>query len=162
VRTLLRVGVAWSVVVLVLLHLAVWTPLLVWATPRAAYDGRLDLTNDLRGWPEVAAAVARITPPPLSDLPVVAPHYTSAAQLAFALGREDGDRVHSLSGALDDFDLWGRGSLPPGTLAVVLDDPRFPRAPLPTLRTEEVAVVRGGHVVRRFGVRLARLSSRPP
>jgi len=155
VRRWVRIGALWSATVVVVLLLAIWSPLPVHLP---GYDGRWDLTNDLRGWPAVAAAVRRIG---AGGLPVVAFHYTTCSQTAFALG-EGADRVHCLSEPLDDFDLWDRGGLPPGAPAIAIEDPRFDRPRGHWARQIDVPLWRGGVVVRRFAVRLGRLSSTAP
>jgi hypothetical protein len=154
-RRWVRVGAAWSIAVVVVLCLAIWTPL---AVHLPGYDGRWDLTNDLYGWPRVAAAVRRMR---AEALPVVGFHYTTCAQIAFAL-RDGSDRVRCLDAAVDDFDLWDRGGLPPGAPVIAIEDPRFDRPPFPAARRIEVPLRRGGVVVRAFAVRLGRLSSVAP
>jgi 4-amino-4-deoxy-L-arabinose transferase-like glycosyltransferase len=167
-RRLWRAAVGWALVTAIVLHLLVLTPLLPRWLPASLYDARGDLANELHGWDAVAAAVRRAGRP--GDL-VAADHYTACAQLEVALGR--GSRVHCLTDEIDDWDLWGRGRLPPGARAIFVAETRSSGPPLggvhhsttpsaglmqPRRGAEpvaEVGVRRGGKLVRRF--RLFRL-----
>jgi hypothetical protein len=144
------VGYAWAL-----------TPSLMRLLP-ASYEPRLDLTNELFGWPDViravreevqmAAPTSREDP---SDIAVVGPHWVICAQLDAALAGEVA--VGCDSSVRDDFDdwwpraLWRRAE----TIVWVTDD-RFPTAPeLPMralIRTREVRIDRGPRMIRRFRI----------
>jgi hypothetical protein len=157
VRRVAKVAVGFGVFALLVLHVAVRSPLLPVLLPEGAYEPRYDLTNELRGWPEVAAAVRALEP---AGRPVTAGFYTQCAQLAFALSRPGDPEVRCTSAAVDDFDIWhGPFVLPPGG-AWFVDDNRFDHDPealvpgtlaLPPERAVDIR--RGGRVVRRFTIR---------
>jgi hypothetical protein len=147
----------WLAVVLLVLHLAVWTPLLPVALSRR-YEPRFDLTNELHGWPDVARAVLSARDP---GEPVAGSHYTICSQLRFALdaaGAPADTRVLCLSSGMDDFDIWGDGSARGARSVLYVEDDRFgvpPGVALPGWRAralDRVELVRGGRVVRSFGL----------
>jgi hypothetical protein len=132
----------------------------------AAYDGRLDLSNELRGGPEVAAAAARALArrdPRARPALVVGAHYTTCAQLAFTAGaRFD---VACPSPRLDQFDFsaGGDGSQARGVDLLYVKDDRFPfdaaelyRCLDGVERPSVVEVRRARRVVRRFELQLCR------
>ena len=144
-RRLRRFVVGWAVVTLLVLHVVVLTPVLPALLPDSLYDARVDLANELSGWPTVASAVRAER---RAGERVAAGHYTMCAQLEVALG--SGAEVTCLTREVDDWDLWDRGRLPADTGAIFVTDARFPTAPEGARRLREVLVRRGGRVVRRF------------
>lgn len=127
----------------------------------ASYDPRLDLTNELYGWPRVAAAardeaVAEWTPATsLGDVAIVGPHWVLCAQLEAAL--RDALPVGCDTPVRDDFDDWyPRKRWHDADTVVWVTDRRFGPAPdLPDhikLRSREVPIERAGRVVRVFEV----------
>lgn len=144
-RRLRRFAVGWAVVSIVLLHVLVLTPVLPALVPARLYDARADLANELSGWPAVVAAVRRARRP--GEL-VAAGHYTMCAQLEVALGPRA--EVTCLTRETDDWDLWGRGRLPPRAHALFVTDARYPDPPAGAVRVREVRIRRGGRVVREF------------
>jgi hypothetical protein len=138
-------------------------------TPRDA-DPRLDLSNELVGWPDVLAAVseeAAAASNPLSqqgDVSVVGPHWVICAQLEAGLrGRWP---VGCDTPVPDDFDgWWPRSRWRQSDFVVWVSDARFGREPPSSLlsshvplRTRNVDVERGGRTVRHFAITV--LSSR--
>lgn len=138
-------------------------PELVARVPPALYDPRLDIANELYGWPDVAEDVARTVldaRPPLSepgDVVVVGPVWMVAAQLRAALPRDIPVGCAGTSSA--DFDDW----LPPrvwsrAELLVLVHDNRAPvdsARLFPDRRRVEQhtrTVTRGGKVARVFTV----------
>jgi hypothetical protein len=142
-------------------HAWVLVPSLVHLTPRS-YDARLDLANELIGWPEVIAAVREeltVVGPDGDrrgqDVAVAGPHWVICAQLEAAL--EGALPVGCDSPIRDDFDDWQpRGRWRRSDVIVWVTDMRFPGLPaLPThspWRSREVAIERGGRIVRRFTI----------
>ncbi len=128
----------------------------------ASYDPRLDLANELYGWPDVVrvvrdeARLVRATPGyEGADLTVVGPHWVICAQLDAAL-RADLP-VGCDTPIRDDFDdWWPRDLWRRASVLVWVTDTRFPAAPaLPThatWRSREVRIERGGRTVRVFAV----------
>jgi hypothetical protein len=123
----------------------------------ASYDARLDIANELYGWPEVLRAVreevAAQASPGLEDVAVVGPHWVICVQLEAEL---KGDvHVGCNTSITDDFDRWWpRQRWHAAESIVWVTDQRFPQAPdLPLhapLHVREVAIERDGRVVRRF------------
>jgi hypothetical protein len=142
-------------------HLWVLTPWFMRLLP-AAYEPRLDLANELYGWPDVMPAVreeARMaTPIPGADrgeVAVVGPHWVICAQLEATL------RGHLSVGCdtsiRDDFDdWWPRVLWRRAEVIVYVMDGRFPSSlELPThtlMRTRQVRIDRGGRLIRLFTI----------
>jgi hypothetical protein len=129
-RLLVRVAAGFSALVALALHLHVMTDLGVGVLRAAGtYEPRYDLGNELRGWPEVAAAVHRaVHTNQRAGTHVLAAgcHYTSCSQLAFAAaGRFE---VVCPSPRVDQFDFspGGDGSDLRESDLIYVKDPRFP------------------------------------
>jgi len=130
----------------------------------ASYDPRVDLANELSGWPDVIRVVREeeraaraIAGYPPGNLAAVGPHWVICAQLEAALEGEL--PVGCDTPIRDDFDdWWPRDLWRHADVVLWVADARFPAEPeLPrhaTLRTREVRVERGGRVVRVFTVRV--------
>ncbi|MDP9035750.1 MAG: hypothetical protein M3O50_13175, partial [Myxococcota bacterium] len=165
---LLRAAVAVGAIMVASLHAWVLVPSLVRLAPRS-YDARLDIANELYGWPEVIDAVreeardASPLSPRMSEgagaadaeLAVVGPHWVVCAQLE---ARLRGDlRVGCDTPQRDDFDAWWpRDRWRRADTVLWVTDTRFGRDPhLPShavARTREVHIQRGGRVVRVFAI----------
>jgi hypothetical protein len=143
-----------------IVHLWVLVPDAVRLAPRTA-DVRLDLTNELYGWPQVIQAVRReaaaaITPlSTRSDVIVVGPHWVICAQLEAALR---GDIAVGCDTPIpDDFDgWWPRSRWRMADSILWVTDARFgpphPPAAYATERVREINIVRGGRIIRTFTV----------
>jgi hypothetical protein len=151
------IAIGFTVVAVALLQLHVLTDLGVRALVAAGqYRGRYDLGNELRGWPEVAAAVTRVAG---RDTLVAGAHYTTCSQLAFAArGRF---RVVCPSARRDQFDYLegGDGSQRRGVDLLYVKDDRFPHDAALLFRcaggVSEASIVelsRARRVVRRFAL----------
>ncbi len=125
----------------------------------ASYDARLDLANELYGWPSVTSAVrneiAAQRTPGLEDVAVVGPSWVVCAQLDAELRGEE--HVGCDSPIRDDFDeWWPRDRWRRAESVVWVTDARFrplPDLPLHALSSlREVRVWRGGRVVRLFTI----------
>jgi len=168
VRGLAAAAVVFAGLAGLALHLHVLTDLGVRLMP-ASYQPRYDLSNELRGWPAVADAVAASLRPTGGELAVLASsggsakrelvagcHYTTCAQLTFAARRRF--EVVCPSPRVDQFDLepGGDGSARVGVDLLYVLDERFPfDADLlyqcrRVERLREVAIHRAGRLVRRF------------
>jgi hypothetical protein len=129
-----------------------------------AYDSRLDIANELRGWPAAVAAVekeaASIAPAASAtrgEIAVVAPHWVLCAQLDAAL--RGSIPVGCDSPIRDDYDDWfPRARWRRADFVVWVTDNRFPDAPPPSdfavVTTRDVTIFRGGHAARVFHVSL--------
>jgi len=125
----------------------------------ASYDARLDLSNELRGWPEVVDAVreaARLPGIEPGDVVVAGPHWVICAQLEAAL--RDELRVGCDTPVPDDFDTWWpRARWRSADYVLWVSDARFGPPALPAhapLATRDVSIVRDGRTVRVFTITL--------
>jgi len=114
------------------------------------------LGNELRGWPEVAAAVRELNP---EGKPVVAAFYTQCSQLFFVLSEKGDPPVRCISPETDDFDIWYPDFKPPASGVIFVTDNRFdfdPKKLLPDFEPVEkprtVEIQRGGIPVREFEI----------
>jgi hypothetical protein len=152
---------ATAAVAVAVVHAWVLVPSAVLLTP-VAYDARVDIGNELYGWPAVIAAVreqataetATSAPEP-PTLAVVGPHWVVCAQLEAAL--RGALPVGCDTPIPDDFDTWlPRRRWERDDLLLWVDDGRFADAPRPAafvpLRTRTVDVRRAGRVVRAFTI----------
>jgi hypothetical protein len=151
-------GVAAAMVAIA--HAWVLVPALVSLAP-GAYDARLDIANELYGWPLAVRAareeaLAAWTPDPRKgDVVIVGPHWVVCAQLEAALR---GDvPVGCATPVPDDFDdWWPRARWRAADTIIWVTDERFgppPSLPEHVLRgVRRVTVERGGRVARVFTI----------
>jgi dolichyl-phosphate-mannose-protein mannosyltransferase len=130
----------------------------------ASYDPRIDLANELSGWPDVIRVVreeqrvaSAIPGYRRGDVAAVGPHWVLCAQLEAALEGEL--PVGCDTPIRDDFDdWWPRDLWSHADVVLWVTDTRFPAEPQlarhATLRSREVRIERGGRVVRVFTVRV--------
>jgi hypothetical protein len=140
-------------------HAWVLVPSAVRLAP-ASYDPRLDLSNELFGWPEAVAAVRQEAADASAfeteggRLAVVGPHWVICAQLEAALGRAL--PVGCATPVRDDFDdWWPRDRWRRAEILLWVHDGRFGPPALPShvpLRTREVRIDRAGVTVRVFTI----------
>jgi hypothetical protein len=125
----------------------------------SSYDARVDIANELYGWPDairaVRSAVAEAPSSSFGDVVVVGPHWVICAQVEAALRREV--PVGCNTPVPDDFDTWWprRSWIDADTIVWVTDTRFGPPPPLPhhaPLVTRDVSIRRGGRVVRTFTV----------
>ncbi len=141
----------------------VLAPGLVALVPAAAYDPRLDIANELYGWPDVARAVETTTIEELvpgeerSDVVVVGAVWMVCAQLRAALPKET--KVACVGPDVADFATWAPKnrwwSAP--TVIFVYDNraPQDSSVAFPNrarTRSSTYQWTRGGHVARTFTV----------
>ncbi len=145
----------------VAVHAWVLIPSAVRLAAPSAYDARIDLANELYGWPEVARAVrrevdsARTDGSPADGVVVVAPHWVLCAQLEAALHGHVA--VGCDTPVRDDFDGWfPRARWRNADAIVWVTDARFGPPPdrhdYPLQRTTVVRTLRAGYVVRVFQI----------
>jgi 4-amino-4-deoxy-L-arabinose transferase-like glycosyltransferase len=164
-RTLTVLSLIFSGLLALALHIHVLTDLGIRRMP-SSYIPRYDLSNELRGWDQVADRVAgvviRRTQAAARPLKVAACHYTVCAQLAFAArGRFT---VLCPSPRVDQFDFFpgGDGSEQIGIDLLYVKDERFPFTADKLYRcqtsTEEgfIEIHRSQRVIRRFELQLCR------
>jgi hypothetical protein len=149
-------------------HLWVLLPGLVDLMP-ASYDARLDIANELYGWPQVVTSVRRVTAEervPLSDpgsLVVVGPHWVVCAQLQARLAAEV--PVGCAGPVPDDFSAWlPRARWEKADTLLYVSDNRFAEPDFDALfpdrvfkRETRVTVLRGGKVTRIFTIAVLQL-----
>jgi hypothetical protein len=161
-RRLFATSCALAAVLVAAIHAWVLIPSAILLAP-ASYDPRLDLSNELVGWPEVVAAVREealavsvdeAPGDPGEDLAVIGPHWVVCAQLEAALR---GDlHVGCDTPIADDFDVWWpRSRWEAADVIVWVSDGRF-GPPLLTrhraLRSREVRIERAGRTIRVFTI----------
>jgi Dolichyl-phosphate-mannose-protein mannosyltransferase len=139
-------------------HAWVLVPQALRIAPRS-YDARLDIANELYGWPQVLSAVrddvAAQASPGLEDVAVVGPHWVICAQLEADL---QGDaHVGCNTPIRDDFDAWWpRERWRAASSIVWVTDDRFgppPALPLHALFTlRKIRIRRADRVVRTFTI----------
>jgi hypothetical protein len=159
-RRLVVAAAALSAFLVGVVHAWVLSPGLLAFAP-ASYDARVDIANELRGWPEVVEAVRREAVTAWNpgsergDLVVVGPHWIVCAQLEAALRGEL--PVGCDTPVPDDFDTWyPRSRWRSADALLWVSDERFGPPPrLPDYVAADVATVRvqrGGRTVRVFTV----------
>jgi hypothetical protein len=157
-RRLVGIALATSAALVAGVYAWVLLPASPGAAP-AAYDARIDIANELYGWPDVIRGVrAEIAGTPtvaFGDVAVVGPHWVICAQLEAALEREV--PVGCNTRVPDDFDAWWpRSRWRDADTILWVSDTRFgppPAMPWHTsLGTRTVAIERGGRVVRTFTI----------
>jgi hypothetical protein len=142
-------------------HAWVLAPTLLRLVPETSYDARLDIANELYGWPDVVQAVreeglAAWTPgSQRGDVVVAAPHWVLCAQLEAAL--RGAFPVGCDTPVRDDFDdWWPRDRWRQADAIVWVTDTRFGAAPSQRLhtpvRTRVVRIERAGRAVRAFTI----------
>jgi hypothetical protein len=157
-RRLVVAAAAVAGVCVAAVHAWVLVPQALRLAPRS-YDARLDLANELYGWPQVLGAVreevAAQASPGLEDVSVVGPHWVICAQLEADL---QGDvHVGCDTPIRDDFDAWWpRDRWRKADSIVWVTDDRFgPPPPMPLYALwslRKIRVNRAGRVVRTFTI----------
>jgi hypothetical protein len=145
------------------IHGWVLLPGLAAAFPSSVYDARLDLSNELYGWPPVFDAVKelavkhRLEAPEPGELAVVGPHWVICAQLEAALGPKL--PVGCASREPADFATWyPKERWEDASLLLFVRDARFPddartRFPDRTrIDARDIEIRRAGRVVRSFTI----------
>jgi hypothetical protein len=159
-RRLVVASCALGALIVVAVHTWALVPSAIRLAP-ASYDPRLDLTNELYGWPQVASvardeALAEWTPgTDRGDVAIVGPHWVVCAQLEASL--RGAVPVGCDTDIRDDFDDWyPRSRWHDADTIVWVTDRRFgPPPELPShvkLRSREVTVQRAGREVRVFEI----------
>jgi len=145
-------------VCVVAVHAWVLIPQALRLAPRS-YDARLDIANELYGWPEVLSAVrdevAAQASPGLEDVSVVGPHWVICAQLEADFQRDV--HVGCDTPIRDDFDAWWpRSQWHKSESIVWVTDDRFgppPALPLHALLSlRKIRIKRADRVVRTFTI----------
>ncbi len=164
-RAVRRAGVALAAVTSLGVHAWVLMPGLAALVPKGAYDARLDLSNELYGWRDVADSVRelakrhRAESPDPADIVLVGPHWVVCAQLDAELGTAF--PVGCVGPEPADFATWNpRARWEGADLVVFVTDNRFPvssRQLFPhraRVDSRTLEVYRGGHLARTFTVEL--------
>jgi hypothetical protein len=158
-----RLGILVGLAASVLVYAWVLVPGLVALVPRGAYDPRVDIANELYGWPEAAAdvrrtvAAARFPTSEPEDVVVVGPVWTVCAQLRAAL--PEAIPVGCVGADVADFATWNPARV--WSLAEVVvfvhdnraavdDAALFPDRVL--LESHTRTLMRGGRLARTFTI----------
>jgi hypothetical protein len=156
-------SIAIAAIVSLVVYAWVLVPRLVSLVPSSVYEAKLDLANELYGWPEVVDAIRAVAkahrreaPDPL-DLVVVGPHWVICAQMEARLRSELEVACAGREGA--DFVYWNpRVRWEHAALIVYVSDARFP-IDAGTLFPDRVRVdaraldeYRGGRLARSFTI----------
>ncbi len=157
-RRLVVASAALAGVCVAAIHAWVLVPQTLRLTP-TTYDARLDIANELYGWPQVMSVVreevAAQASPGLEDVSVVGPHWVICAQLEADLR---GDvHVGCDTPIRDDFDgWWPRDRWRASESIVWVSDDRFgppPELPLHALfSVRKIRIKRADRVVRTFTI----------
>jgi dolichyl-phosphate-mannose-protein mannosyltransferase len=162
-RGLVRAGVVLAAAMSLAVHAWVLLPGLASIVPERTYDGRVDISNELYGWPEVLDSVRELAKrhrsgsPDREDIVLVGPHWVVSAQLEAALGREF--PVGCAGPEAADFASWNpRARWDGADLVLFVTDNRFQatsRALFPQrvrIDARTLEVYRGGHLARTFTI----------
>jgi hypothetical protein len=167
-RAARRGAVACAAVMSLAVYAWVLLPSLAGFFPDGAYDGKLDISNELYGWPEVGDVVRELSvahrygSPDPGDIVLAGPHWVVCAQLEAALGSMFPVGCAGTEPA--DFATWNpRGRWDRAELVVFVTDNRFElgsRALFPhrvRIDGRTLEVHRGGHLARRFTIEILAL-----
>jgi undecaprenyl-diphosphatase len=156
-RGVMYASVVYSLIIVVLAHLAIATPLFVSLAP-ASYNPKLDITNELYGreaiGPRIEARYAELSDPGAFLLGY---HYTICSQLMFATGGRIETRCLSPRKSAWDFLPGGSGPFE-GRNAIYVRDNRYKKEPQEMYvfdsctSLEKVPFVRGGKKVREWEI----------
>ena len=145
-------GIAVALLFTVAVHAWILSPRALALAPKS-YDPKVDIANELYGWPRAIEAVNEAASP--GDV-VVGPHWVVCAQLHAAL---PGIRVGCNTPIRDDFDGWlPRETWKTAERVLYVTDARFPATPESVLpgythsQDRRVVVYRGGRPVRTFSI----------
>jgi hypothetical protein len=158
-RRLVIAAIAVGAACVAAVHAWVLVPDAARLAPSASYDEKIDIANELYGWPQVMSVVreevAALATPGLESVAVVGPHWVICAQVEADLR---GDvHVGCDTPIRDDFDAWWpRERWRKADAIVWVTDSRFgstPDLPLHALSTlRKVRIKRADRVVRTFVV----------
>lgn len=156
-RRFLAAGAALGLVASLAVHAWVLVPSLLRFAP-ASYDPKLDIANELFGWPAATEGVREVVGEGLRTT-VVGPHWVICAQLEATLGAPGTARVGCLTEIGDDWSSWNpRERWEKDDRVVFVTDERFPVDPAGLFpdrnvtSVRNVATFRGGRRVRTFTI----------
>jgi hypothetical protein len=156
VRILAAGGVVLSALAFVLANVHARTTALLRLFPHDHYDARADMINELVGWDELRASVARALASARSPVVLAGNQYALCGRLLFET--EDSPPVYCPTAKRSAFDFFDRREPPPGATVVVVTSDIHPELPA-ELRggscapADEVVVERDGRNVARYFVR---------
>ncbi|MCA9523568.1 MAG: glycosyltransferase family 39 protein [Myxococcales bacterium] len=155
VQRLRKAAVWFSLGLMGLFMIHVSTPALIRLLPASLYQPKVDITNELYGWPALGAAVERLRRVEGASF-AMSYHYTMCSQLNYATG----DRIPVLcpNHRLDQFDFMTDERSFYGKTGLFVGDNRYRRPPAEAVicrkleKLEELDVYRGTTWVRRFTI----------
>jgi hypothetical protein len=122
----------------------------------ASYDAKVDIANELFGWPAATEGVREIVGEGITTT-IVGPHWVVCAQLEAALGKPGALRVGCLTETGDDWRQWNpRERWDKDDRVIFVTDERFPADPKGLFPDRNVTSVRnvstyrGGRRMRTF------------
>jgi hypothetical protein len=155
VRIVAAAGVALSAAAFLLANVHARTTTLLRLLPPERYDPRADMINELVGWDEVRASLARATASARSPVVLASNQYALCGRLLFEMG--DSPPVYCPAAKRSAFDFFDRREPPPGATAVVVTTDIHPELPAglsgsSCVPVDEVDVERDGRNVARYFV----------
>ncbi|MGO9835517.1 MAG: glycosyltransferase family 39 protein [Polyangiaceae bacterium] len=149
-------GVALSGAVFLLANVHARTTVLLRLIPSHQYDARADMINELVGWDQVRASVARAASSSRGEVVLASNHYSLCGRLFFET--DDTPPVYCPTARRSAFDFFGRRDVPPSATVVVLTSDIHEDLPeglsaRSCVLAEQVDIDRGGRTVARYYVR---------
>jgi hypothetical protein len=156
VRVVAAAGVVLSALAFLLANVHARTTALLRLFPREHYDPRADMINELVGWDEVRASVARAAASARSPVVLASNQYALCGRLLFEMG--DSPPVYCPTAKRSAFDFFDRREPPQDSTVVLVTTDIHPELPAALrgsacVSAEEVAVERDGRNVAHYFVR---------
>jgi hypothetical protein len=149
-------GVALSGVLFVVAVVHAHTDLVLRLIPRDHYDPRADMTNELAGWDQVRASVARAANASSGSVVLASNHYSMCGRLSFEMG--DNPPVYCPTARRSAFDYFDRERPPADATVIALTNDIHDQLPVgledrACVIADQVDIERAGRHVARYFVR---------
>jgi hypothetical protein len=154
-RVVVLAGVALSGSLFVLGNVHARTTAILRLIPAAHYDARADIINELVGWDDVRASVARAASAAPGSVVLASNHYSLCGRLLYEMG--DAPPVYCPSPRRSAFDFFDRRDPPPGATVIALTSDIHEGLPTGLQNrscalVDQVDIERGGRRVARYFV----------